>query len=199
MSVAGWAFRFFAGFVQLAIAVDVLGTLPIYLSMVESVEPAQRGRLLRGSLVTALLVGLLFLLLGKAVFEALAISLGDFEMAGGLILILIGAVDLLGEEKQTRRPMEAFGSVPLGVPLIVGPAVISMLLLLVDHLGLGITLAAFVVNIAVAGLVFRYATVLTRVIGKNGVKAASKIAMLLLIAFGAKMLRQGIVSSFGLS
>lgn len=183
-------------FIQLAVAVDLIGTLPVYISMIEPVQEDKRDRILRAGLMTALGVGMLFVFLGKLVFATIGITMGDFQIAGGIILILFGVIDLVGEEKSTRKPTEAFGVVPLGVPLIVGPAVISVLLLSISQYGVLITFLSFIGNLILAAFVFHYAPKLSIFLGKNGVKAISKVMMLFLIAIGMKMIRLGIFASF---
>lgn len=188
--------NFAEAFIQLAIAVDVLGVLPIYLSLTDGVSPERRRGLLRASLATAFIIGLIFLYAGRLVFKIMAIELGDFMIAGGLILVLIGVLDLVGDEKRLRRPSTALGIVPIGIPLIVGPAVISVLLLLVDLYGSVTALLTFLLNMAIVGVCFHFAPALERRLGKNTMMAASKVMMLLLIAFGVRMIRVGVGKVF---
>jgi len=183
-------------FVELFVAVDALGILPIYASFVEGTSRESRKNLIRGCLLTAFVVGLLFLSLGKAVFALVGITLGDFQIAGGLILILIGVIDLVGDEKKLRKPSGEFGIVPLGIPLIVGPAVISVLLLLTDRYGIVPTLTGFLLNLALLGGAFVYASKIQHAVGINGMKAISKVMMLLLIGIGVRMIRLGILATF---
>ncbi len=189
-------YPFIKAFIQIAIAIDVLGILPLYLGMVENVPEDRKKSVLRASLLAGLVVGIGFTLLGRAAFRVLSIEIYDFEIAGGLILLLIGVLDLVGEEKTMRKPAEAFGIVPLGIPLIVGPAVISVMFLLVDQTGILATVAAFIANLIVVGLTFRYAPYVSRFLGKDGMKAISKVMMLILIAVGVRMLRLGIMTAF---
>jgi multiple antibiotic resistance protein len=103
---------FVKAFIQIALAIDVLGILPIYLSMVDGMPEKQRRTSLRLCLLAGLGVGLLFMLLGKLGLRLLNITISDFEIAGGLILLLIGVSDLVGEEKTVGRPAtESFPSV----------------------------------------------------------------------------------------
>jgi multiple antibiotic resistance protein len=183
-------------FVQIAIAIDVLGTIPLYLAMMENVPDEQKNPVLKNSLLAGLSIGILFLFLGQIILNMLGIGINDFEIAGGIILMLIGVLDLTSEEKIQRKPSEIIGIVPLGIPLIVGPATISVLFLLIDHVGYVITLLAFMANLLLAGLIFMYAPNINRILGKDGIKAISKVTMLLLIAIGIRMIRMGIIGSF---
>jgi len=190
------AMPFLAAFVQLAIAVDVAGILPIYVGMTDTMDEPQRRKLLRNSLIAGFSVGLIFVLMGRLALQMLSIHVCDFQMAGGLVLILIGVLDLVGQEKTLRRPAEALGVVPLGIPLIVGPAVISVMFLLVGNAGIPTTLLAFAANLVVVGVVFRFAPIVTRWLGRDGMTALSKVMMLLMIAVGVRMVRLGILTAF---
>lgn len=182
--------------IELFVAVDVLGILPIYAGLIQDVPEAKRRRLVRDCLLAALTLGVVFVFMGQAVLRLIGIELGDFQIAGGIILLLIGVIDLVGEEKKMRKPAEMIGVVPLGIPLIVGPAVISVLLLLTDRYGWQSTLTAFLANLILVGLAFWFAPLIGRVIGKNGMQAISKVMMLLLIGIGIRMIRLGILASF---
>lgn len=187
---------FIKAFIQMAIAIDALGLVPLYLAMIDHVPEENRNTVLRNSLLAGLAIGILFLFLGKIILNLLGIVISDFEIAGGIILMLIGILDLTSEEKTQRKPSETWGVVPLGIPLIVGPATISVLFLLIDHVGYLMTLLAFISNLLLAGLIFRHSPNISLLLGKDGIKAISKVTMLLLIAIGIRMIRIGIMDSF---
>jgi multiple antibiotic resistance protein len=149
-------------------------------------------------MVTALLVSLGFVVMGKAVFELLHITPSDFEMAGGAMLFLIAALDLVSVDKTRAIGVETIGAVPLGMPLIIGPATLTMALILVDLYGRIETMLAIVVNIALAGLVFMSSDYLTRLLGKAGSRAVSKVAALILAAIAVMMIRKGLVDAISM-
>jgi len=121
--------EFWLCFVPLFVAVDAVGLLPIYMSLTEGMPKAERRRTLRQSLLTAFLVAVAFLFAGKALFRWLAISVQDFMIAGGILLLAFAMSDLLTMEKRIRRVApDTVGAVPIGIPLIIGPAVLSGIL-----------------------------------------------------------------------
>ena len=85
------------------------------------------------------------------------------------------------------------GVVPFGTPLIVGPAVLTMALMLMNQFGWLVTLIAVVSNIVIVALVFFNADRLIRFIGANGAKALAKVMYLLLAAIGVMMVRKGVI------
>jgi multiple antibiotic resistance protein len=139
-------------------------------------------------------VALGFLFLGKSIFSALGISVSDFQIAGGLILFILAAKDLVQSPSEPEKLPEDFGVVPLGMPLIAGPASITTLLVLAqtERIGLVITLAALVANLILVVLALHYSEWLGRRIGATGMRAISKIISMLLAAIAVSMIRQGI-------
>jgi multiple antibiotic resistance protein len=179
-------------FVALLVAVDILGVLPVYLSLTADLSFEERGKLPRQSTLTATAIGAGFLLVGQAIFPVLGVSVGDFQVAGGILLVVISLHDLLNPGKVLRRPAASVGVVPIGTPMIVGPAVLTTLLILVQSHGYLITALAFGVNMAIAFLVLRYAVNLARLLGEGGSRAVGKVASVFLAAFGVSLVRRGL-------
>lgn len=185
--------EFWLCFVPLFVAVDAVGVLPAFLSLSQGLAPHEVRRAVWLSVATATGVALAFLALGTAILGLLGITVADFMVAGGILLFALAMGDLLANEKLQRRPdADSLGVVPLGVPLITGPAVLTTSMLLLNQHGAGWTAAAIVANILIAGLMFRYAAGISRGLGRAGVKIVSKVAMLLLAAIAVMMVRKGI-------
>lgn len=187
--------EFWLCFVPLFVAVDAVGVLPIFLSLTQGMERHRMHQTVYRSVVTATGVALAFLALGTATLHLLGITVADFMVAGGILLFMLALGDLLANEKLQRQiDSNNLGVVPLGVPLITGPAVLITSMLLLNQYGAGWTAAAIVANILIAGIVFFYSGTISRVLGQVGEKIISKIAMLLLAAIGVMMVRKGIES-----
>lgn len=184
--------EFWLCFVPLFVAVDAVGLLPVYMSLTEGMSQTARRRTLRQSLLTAFLVAAAFLFAGKALFRWLGITVQDFMIAGGILLLAFAMSDLLTMEKRIRRiDRDTVGAVPIGVPLMVGPAVLTAIVLLADQHGYLFTLAAILTNIAIAGVVFSFSQGINRLLGLTGVRTVSKITSVILAAFGVMMVRRG--------
>ena len=85
------------------------------------------------------------------------------------------------------------GVVPLGTPLIVGPAVLTTLIILAEQFSIFIVLFSFLANLAIAWIIFSQANRVVKFLGQSGVKAISKIIGLFLAAIAIKMIREGLV------
>lgn len=183
---------FLATFVPLFVAVDALGILPLFMSLTENMNKADKQRTVKQSLITALLVAIGFIFLGKSVFRLMGITIYDFMIAGGILLFVIAILDLVSGRKYARR-IDTLGAVPLGVPLIVGPAVLTTSLMIVSVYGLGLTLLSLAINIIIAGAVLLTSDFWTRLLGQAGSQALSKVASLILAAIAVMMIRKGVI------
>lgn len=85
--------------------------------------------MIRVVLITATMAGLLFLVLGQFIFSVLGLTVPDFVIAGGLVLTVISLRDLVSPETaQPPAPNELMAIVPMGTPLVVGPAAIALII-----------------------------------------------------------------------
>lgn len=184
---------FWLCFVPLFVAVDVIGLLPLFISLTSGMNKKQIRKIILQSTITALAVALIFIAVGTGIFKLLNISVADFMIAGGSLLFVISIRDILAADKQPAQvDPESVGAVPIGVPLITGPAVLTTSLLLINEHSALTTSLAIAANILIVGIMFMVAPLINRVLGKTGSKAVSKIISLLLAAIGVMVVRKGI-------
>jgi multiple antibiotic resistance protein len=184
--------KFLQAFIPLFVAIDPVGLAAIFLGLGQGVAPTVRHRIAWQATVTGGVVALGFLFLGQNVFTAVGVSVKDFQIAGGLILFILAARDLTQADGAPTKLPEDFGIVPLGMPLIAGPAMITTLLLLVQTQGMAVTLEALAVNLVLIVLAFVCSEWLGRTIGRMGLRAISKIIAMLLAAIAVAMIRRGL-------
>lgn len=185
-------------FVPIFVAVDAIGVLPIFISLTEGVKSKEKKRIVIQSVITAGLLAFFFILLGKWVFNLLGITVADFMVAGGAILFVISVTDILNPVKKRSIPPRDLGAVPIGTPLIVGPAVLTTSLILLETYGFYPILISIVINVVLAGIIFYFSDLLIKILGESGSRALSKIMSLLLGAIAIMMMRKGILSIVGL-
>ena len=183
--------KFFLAFIPVFVAIDPIGLVAIFMGLGTSASREQRKRQAFLGIFTALCVAVGFIFLGKIIFAALGITVADFQVAGGLILLGLAGRELLGLGPHDRGGGDEFGVVPLGMPLIAGPALLTALLILVDTVGLLFTLVSLLINLALVAIAFCNADQFTRWMGKQGLRGASKIIALLLAAIAVSLIRRG--------
>lgn len=184
-------------FVPILIAVDAIGVLPFILSLTQDMTGKERLLTVRNAMFTAIILGLLFIGVGLAVFRLLGINIDDFLVAGGLILLILAIKHLVtGQliEVHMGTKEEAIAIVPIGTPLVVGPAVLTTLLLLIKQYSIWAVLIAFLLNLLIAWIIFLQSNRVSHFLGRGGMKAVSQIASLLLSAIAVKMIYQGITT-----
>jgi multiple antibiotic resistance protein len=180
-------------FIPVFVAVDAIGVMPIFVSITEDLSIKEKTFVILQSMITALSVAIGFIFLGKFIFKVLGISVGDFMIAGGVILFFIAIIDLLFTNKQRRIPFKESGAVPLGTPLIVGPAVLTTSMMIISVYGLFATIVSIIANIILAGVIFLSSELLIKILGKVGTKVVSKIVSLFLAAIAVMMIRKGLM------
>ena len=198
MNIADGLHPFLLSFIPILVALDAPGTLPIYVAMTEGINAVERKKIVRQSIMTALLITMGFTFLGRAVFSALSITVEDFMIAGGIALLIIAVSEIVraGEKKYALSP--TFGVVPLGTPLIAGPATLTTTLALSGTYGYAPVLLSLVTNLLLAWVIFAQSDRLIRLIGINGSRAFAKVAALLLAAIAVKMIRSGVFTLIGM-
>lgn len=181
-------------FIPIFVAVDSLGNVPLFISLVEGLNKKQRDRVIRDSVTTATVIAILFVFIGKSILRFIGITVADFQIAGGILLLVI-AVNLLlpGKSKvlygsEHNRDVGVF---PLGTPLITGPAVLATTLIMVDSFGIIPTFLSLLLNMLLAWWTMVKAELIIRIFGVGGARALSKIMYILLAAIGVMMVRQG--------
>lgn len=184
--------QFWNAFIPLFVALDAIGLLPVFWGLAHRLEPAQRHRAATEAAFTALLAAIGFLLVSRYVFELMGLVLADVMVAGGAILIALCLRDLLWSEAPKPGSHPSPGVVPLGVPLLTGPAVLTTVLLVRDRYGWQVTLASLFLNMILVWVMLRSSDWFMRRLGREGAEALSKVFSVVLTAFGVMLIRHGV-------
>src|SRR6185295_17333288 len=183
--------KFFVAFIPVFVAIDPIGLVALFMGLGPSASPPHRKHQALLGIFTGLGVSIGFIFLGKIIFSALGITVADFQIAGGLILLILAARELVTFGPPDRGGGDEFGIVPLGMPLIAGPALLTALLILIDSVGLVYTLTSLLVNLALVAVALCNADRFSRWMGKQGLRGVSKIIALLLAAIAVSLIRRG--------
>jgi multiple antibiotic resistance protein len=183
---------FFQAFIPLFVAIDVFGVLPLYVGFTEGMESGARRTLAAEATLTAFGISLVFLVAGKLLFGFLGITEHDFRVGGGIVLLVLAVNDLLFSHEMKRLPGARVGVVPIGIPLIMGPAGLTTILVLVNSYGYLWAVVSLLTNMVIVWLVFDRAGMITRVLREAGAKAIAKVAALFLAGIAVMMIRSGI-------
>lgn len=197
--------------VALFAILNPIGKLPIFVGVTGNMRPGVRRAVavLISGFVLVLLVAFLFT--GKAILDFFGISLPAFQVAGGIILMLVG-LSMVWGRPQTVEAATSRGEslndfeeaqsrlrhvlVPLAVPMLVGPGAISVVILYADKVKTGGEWAGMVVVLFVVSvitmLILMAANPIARAIGENGLEIATRILGLLTTAIGVQFILVGL-------
>jgi multiple antibiotic resistance protein len=182
---------FLLAFIPLFVAFDVLGLLPLYIKYTMSMDDKQRSHLLRDSLLTAFIISLIFVVIGNRVLTYLGISMKDFLIAGGIVILTTALKDLIAGHGKPEDT-ELMGIVPLGVPLLAGPAVLATSIIIWKEYPIYYYIVSLVLNIVICWLVLHFSGLLLKVLGPRAIEALSKVMGLIVASIAIMFIRRGI-------
>ncbi|MEJ5227921.1 MarC family protein [Thermodesulfovibrio sp.] len=184
---------FLLTFIPLFVAIDAPGILPLYISLVESISDKEKSKIARQSVITAFLVAISFLFLGNIIFSLLAIKLEDFMIAGGILLLILSISEILRVKEKEFAISETLGVVPIGTPLLAGPATLTTLLILAGTHGYGMVILSLILNLLIAWVMLEKAQLIIKIMGVHGIKAFAKVMALLLATIAVSLIKKGFV------
>ncbi len=187
--------------------VDPFAAIPSFLAITESVDSVRRKRMARKAALTCFIVLTCFALGGQYIFQMFGIKLPAFEVAGGLILMLIGLDMLEAKRSPTQEAhgdteegaaKEDAGIVPLGIPMLAGPGAISSVMVLVGpvpalwHWQMAAILGAIGFTSLASYWVLAGAEKVRQVMGETGIRILVRIMGLLLVALAMQFFVNGL-------
>jgi multiple antibiotic resistance protein len=187
--------------------VDPFAAIPSFLAITESVDAERRKRMAKKGAITCFIVLTSFALAGQYIFQMFGIKLPAFEVAGGLILLLIGLDMLEAKRSPTQEAhgdteeaaaKEDAGIVPLGIPMLAGPGAISSVMVLVGqvpslwHWEMAAILGSIALTCLVSYWVLAGAGRIRKVMGETGIRILVRIMGLLLVALAMQFFVNGL-------
>ena len=176
----------------LFIILDPLLSVPIFVNMTKGKSTREISR--EAAIATGVAGVLMFLFLfgNFVIFETLGINIATFQVAGGILLFLLGMQETMGITIGTVRPRESPASVIIGTPLLCGPGTITTVLILSKQFGIPLVALASAISLVATWLVLRYATLIQRLLGETVTDVMGKVLGMLVAAIAVKIIVSGI-------
>lgn len=189
-----------SAFILLLLVLDPLGSLPIFIPIIDGVARERRRIVALREAAIAFAVLLAFMLGGGAFLRVMHLSERSLEVAGGVILLLVAIRMIFSVEggvygmPEGREPL----IFPLAVPLLAGPSAMATVLLLASREPdrLFDWVAALTGAMVVSGLVLVAAGRIRRWLGDSMVSAIEKLMGLVLTAIAVEMILAGLKRYF---
>lgn len=185
--------------------VDPFAALPTFLAVTAGADKQRRKSMARKASLTAFCLLSAFALVGRLIFRIFGITLPAFEIAGGIILLLIG-LDMLnarrsptqetGPDAEAAASKEDAGIVPLGIPMLAGPGSITSVMVLVGQAQgqwalIAAILAAISVTAVTCYLVLGNSDRVASALGETGIRILVRIMGLLLVSLAVQYFVNG--------
>ena len=186
---------FIKAFFAIFVAMDAFGNLPILSTLTQKLSAKERNKNVDGAVLIAAILLFIFLFFGTRILQYFGISIDSFKIAGGIILLIIGIKIVLGLSlREERAKKYEIAAVPLATPLITGPAVITVILLLVNEFDYLLILIASLLNLLITWVVLRQTVLLFKLFGRQGSDIIARIMGLILTALAIEFIKQGWLS-----
>ncbi|MEW5936736.1 MAG: NAAT family transporter [Candidatus Thermoplasmatota archaeon] len=199
-----------AVFVAVFAIVNPVGNMTVFVALTQGFSHRERLLVIRKTVLSALLVLLIFALVGNYIFFVFGITLPAFRIAGGILLFSIAFSMMKGEKSRTKispedqeeaLAREALGIVPLGVPLFAGPGAITTVMIYMgaaahptfDILKVIVVIVAILLTMALSYPILFYGERIFERIGRMGAFAFSRIMGLILAAIATQFVIDGVL------
>ncbi len=197
--------------VALLAIVNPIGAVPFFIHFTQTLPPAERARTMRVASFSAFCVIALSALAGTRIIEFFGITIGSFQVGGGMLL-LISAISMLNarpaeskdsdvsEGEQKVGAGASIAVVPLTIPLLTGPATISTMVIYAQRTRHWWEMAALVgygVVVAAATYVaFAASGRIAKLLGRTGIDIMTRLMGLILAAIAVEVMADGLTKLF---
>ena len=184
-------------FVALFVIMDPIGNLPIFISLTKGMPIKEIKRNVDRSVFVAGVLLFIFLFFGIQVFNLFGIDLDSFQIAGGIVLLIMGIFYVFGTSLKYVKSHGFDLSVPIGTPLLTGPGVITITIILVKENGTFVTVIAGLLTLLATWIILTNSSRLYKILGEQWTSAISRIMGIILAAVAVKFITEGILNIIG--
>jgi len=132
--------------IALFIIVDPFGNIPIFVGLTENIPDAQKKKVYNTAVLVGMALLLIFAFTGQEIFSLFGLSIYSFEVAGGILLLIISIRILItGSMHENVESPESLGAVPIAIPLLVGPGAVTTTILDIQAYGIVIAILAVLI------------------------------------------------------
>jgi multiple antibiotic resistance protein len=185
--------------IVLFIIVDPFGNVPIFMGLTEKMTEEQKKKVFNTASLVAFILLLVFALTGQEIFMIFGVSIYSFEVAGGILLLIISIRILIsGSLHENVESPESIGAVPIAMPLLVGPGAITTAILSLQEYGVAETAIAILIVLTLTWIILRFMSSVYRFLGKTGSLVIARVMALLIAAIAIQYVLVGVAHFFAI-
>jgi multiple antibiotic resistance protein len=179
--------------IALFIIVDPFGNIPIFMGLTEKMENSARKKVYNTAVLVGFILLLVFAFLGQELLSIFGLSIYSFEVAGGILLLLISIRILVsGSMHEHVESPESIGAVPIAIPLLVGPGAITTTIFNLQAYGTLTAILSVVIVLSLTWVILRFINKIYRVLGKTGSLVIARVMALFIAAIAIQYILTGI-------
>lgn len=202
-SILLFSLTVFTGFFAI---MNPIANTPIFLGLVEGKDKSTKKRIAKTATITAFIIVVSFIIVGKYIFELFGITIPAFKITGGIIIFYVGFEMLLSKKSDMHgqskiKNDDGIAISPLAIPILAGPGTIVTAMNYVTnacYLHIGIVVAIFGLMIYLTYLAFSLSDLIVKAFGMNLITVVAKLMGLILAIMGTGMVIEGIKLAFNL-
>ncbi|MCF6269059.1 MAG: MarC family protein [Melioribacteraceae bacterium] len=191
----------FTGFFAI---MNPIANVPVFLGLVGDKSEASQRRIAKTASITAFFIVVIFVILGKYVFDLFGITIPAFKITGGILLFYVGFEMLQSQKSKIHSQNDdndddGIAISPLAIPILAGPGTIVTAMNNVTdggfiHIGIVVVIFAFMIYLTY--LAFTLSNMIIKKLGNNLITVVGKIMGLILAIMGTDMIVVGIKLAF---
>jgi multiple antibiotic resistance protein len=179
--------------IVLFIIVDPFGNIPIFVGLTQNITEPQKRRVYNTACMVGVILLLVFAITGQEIFNIFGVNIYAFEIAGGLLLLIISIRILVsGNTHEVVESPESLGAVPIAIPLLVGPGAITTTILNLQDYGVYVAALAVFVVLGITWVILRFINRVYKILGKTGSLVIARVMALLIAAIAIQYVLNGV-------
>lgn len=179
--------------IALFIIVDPLGSIPVFIGLTQDVPDSQKKRVYNTAVLVGFVLLLVLALTGQEILNIFGLSIYSFEVAGGILLLIIAIRILIsGVRESGESSPESIGAVPIAIPLLVGPGAITTTIFNIQAYGLISAIIAVFIVLALTWIILRFINRIYKFLGKTGSLVIARVMALFIAAIAVQYILTGV-------
>jgi multiple antibiotic resistance protein len=194
-------------FPSLIVIINPVMVTSVFITLTSNATSQAKRAIIRKTTIIAFIVLLVFAISGTLVFKFFSITIGAFQIAGGIILFSVAMGMLHATASRTRQTPEEMDEamsrddiavVPLAIPMVSGPGAITTVIVLSGEAraipNMAVLFLAIVVAMVVVFVMLRNAARIQKYLGPSGLNITTRLMGLVLAAIAVQFVIRGVES-----
>lgn len=190
-------------FTSLFTMINPIGVIPVYTTLTDGMTSKQAAAIALKATSTALIVLLLFTFGGNLIFEIFNISVNGLKIVGGILFFMSGYDMLQGKltrintnDEQSEDAVKNFAIAPLGIPMITGPGVITISIVLMndapDYTHKSLLIISIFLVMGLTHIILLSSRRILGFLGETGNKVLTRIMGLIVMVIAVELFFRGL-------